>query len=248
MNKVHILLLASIVLLVTTSGYVVVHHKKIVSSTVTSTISTTTESIIIREQQSVASSSSASVSMGTYCGDGVFHVDTISNPDEIYLRRECSNSFFGVHPWIFTKNGTEKKYGVIVDDPTSKCGCYESLGYLDYNDLRQDNGSTTIDSSSLIMYSSLGEDFSGSVSAHYFNGLALLILLTTKGVYTFDPELKIINKILTLEKKQDFCGPDLCTELVELSGNSALKVRVYTYSSTTNPYITSDEIKIISLK
>lgn len=185
------------------------------------------------------------------CEDTSFVVSTTSEVSLAYLEGRCNHKLWGSNPFIFTVNGIKKKYGVIIDDPTSKCGCYESLGYFNYDDVNQVEGKLILAASSIVKYnaySSFSSDFSSRVSVHYFNEVPYLIILAKTGAYTLDPETKKINKILSLSGNEDFCGPDLCTEYVESVDKDKIKIRIYSYASSTKPYEDSSEIKVISLR
>ncbi len=182
--------------------------------------------------------------------EGLFEITSTStayaygNDPKVYTyitltQQTCKNSkevSYSVSPWNITTQNGIKKYGIVIGGGY-KCNCHDDIGYFDYKDTQQVGGKLMIASTSIITYQSLSKDFSPGVSIHYFNELPYLLIMTSTSLFSFDPSTKVATKLLTLNQGEDFSGPDLPADTIELVDAHHIKYTVFSSSNKPDSYL-----------
>jgi len=204
----------------------------------------TTESVSNNNENGAALSGDVVVN-NQLCNDsGLFEIE--SKEGQIFLKQKCGNVVYHVGSWEFEKNNIQKKkYGVVVY-AGYKCACHDEIGYFDFADVQQEGDKWAVASSSIVAYPTLTKEFGSTVSVHYFNELPYLLITSGQNIYKVEPDTKLVTKILTLNPWEDFYGPDLPADRIDLLDPHRIEVRVFVNStSTTSPL--SVETKILSI-
>ena len=61
-------------------------------------------------------------------------------------------------------------------------------------------------------------------------------MLSGQSLYSINPETKLVTKLLTLTSGEDFFGPDLPSDYIELVDAYTIKYTVFSTSNKANSY------------